>query len=626
MLRPDDRQNLLAALRPPDGYDFDCAVGTTFSLDLLALLGIPLTFTLFDPDGEDARSLDDPILLLEALREYAGRLAIFCQAGQIAVPSAHQLLYSFLEQSVHEVVPRSTRGVFHPKVWAIRFVQTAAADPVCYRLLCLSRNLTFDRSWDTMLVLDGELTDRTYAFGDNHPLGDFFAALPSLAVRAVPEKTQHMVDLIEYELRRVRFEPPPDFTELSFHPFGIKQGDRWPFNERMDRALVVSPFVVPGFLQRIGQDCGDITLISRLDTLSSLSADELSPCQSLYVLDPAAETASEEVQEEGTVKPESEFRTMLSGLHAKLYLFEQGWHAQLWTGSANATTAAFHHNVEFMVRLKGKRSRIGIDKLLAQRDDQTTLKDMLKSFVSGDETSLVDPLKELIEGQATNFQKQLASLPLTATIFDPIGDGQLYRVSLNNTDHHRSLKLPNNMELYAWPITLTDGLPAICSLSDDSLVQFSLSLEALTSFFAFEIRAPRDELVVRKRFVLNVYLENPPSGRQERIVRRLLADRQRVVRYLLMLLATEDEAGDLVKILLTRNGQENGARPEQVAFLEPLIRTLARDPEKLDRVAKLIRDLAHDPGGLELLPEGFLAIWEPIWEARQILIKEQSPE
>ncbi len=42
MLEPRDRQLLFEALRPPDGFRFDEGVGTTFSLDLLALLMAPL--------------------------------------------------------------------------------------------------------------------------------------------------------------------------------------------------------------------------------------------------------------------------------------------------------------------------------------------------------------------------------------------------------------------------------------------------------------------------------------------------------------------------------------------------------------------------------------------------------
>ena len=44
MLRPDERQHLLELLRPPAGCKLDVAVGTTFSLDLISALMLPLSF------------------------------------------------------------------------------------------------------------------------------------------------------------------------------------------------------------------------------------------------------------------------------------------------------------------------------------------------------------------------------------------------------------------------------------------------------------------------------------------------------------------------------------------------------------------------------------------------------
>jgi hypothetical protein len=43
----------------------------------------------------------------------------------------------------------------HPKLWFLRYVGNY--ESVTYRLLCLSRNMTFDRSWNTMLCLEGPL-------------------------------------------------------------------------------------------------------------------------------------------------------------------------------------------------------------------------------------------------------------------------------------------------------------------------------------------------------------------------------------------------------------------------------------------------------------------------------------
>ena len=45
MLRPDERQHLLELLRPPAGCKLDVAVGTTYSLDLISALMLPLSFS-----------------------------------------------------------------------------------------------------------------------------------------------------------------------------------------------------------------------------------------------------------------------------------------------------------------------------------------------------------------------------------------------------------------------------------------------------------------------------------------------------------------------------------------------------------------------------------------------------
>ena len=244
MLDPRDRGLLLEMLRPPSGYRLDFAVATTFSLDLLALLTAPLAFTFFDWEDDEGRPVVDPLALLEAIRRNANRLALFCQAGRISVPKQRdQPLFSYLENCVHEVAGERPTAVFHPKVWVLRY--TAEAGPVRYRVLCLSRNLTFDRSWDTALVLDGELVDRKNAFSRNHPLADFVAALPTLATRPPATATIEQIDQIQNELRRVQFEPPPGYEDIAFWPLGIPGHTRWPIKGRVDRMLVLSPFVAP---------------------------------------------------------------------------------------------------------------------------------------------------------------------------------------------------------------------------------------------------------------------------------------------------------------------------------------------------------------------------------------------
>ena len=51
---------LLEALRPPPGYTLNHALGTSFSLDLMALVAAPLAFTAYAWEDEDGLWTDFP--------------------------------------------------------------------------------------------------------------------------------------------------------------------------------------------------------------------------------------------------------------------------------------------------------------------------------------------------------------------------------------------------------------------------------------------------------------------------------------------------------------------------------------------------------------------------------------
>src|SRR4051795_9479339 len=131
MLQPDARHLLTDALRPPTGWRLDAAVATTYTLDLTSLLLAPLSMAAYD-HAEEGIEGAAPHELLEAIRRYAERTTVFCQAGGIHVPSTYRKLTVFAEDSVVEVAPPPGR-VFHPKVWLLRF--TNPAGEYTHRLL-----------------------------------------------------------------------------------------------------------------------------------------------------------------------------------------------------------------------------------------------------------------------------------------------------------------------------------------------------------------------------------------------------------------------------------------------------------------------------------------------------------
>jgi hypothetical protein len=376
-----------------------------------------LAFTIFDWEDENGSPTADPLALFESLRRYADRISIFCQAGHIAVPVTRRLLLGYLEGSVVQVSPSEEDRVFHPKVWALRFLSDDA--PVLYRLLVLSRNLTFDRSWDTVLVLEGELSGRKNAFRMNHPLGNFFAALPDLAVHDFPERVGASVDLIQHELRRVWFEPPDGFASLAFWPLGLSHSRQWPFHDAR-RMLVISPFVKERLLARLPGTEGGV-LVSRPEALGELEPESIERFEQTYVLRQEAEseeepTEEQPVEEELTDEDEEGAQEdlleggegeILTGLHAKLFVADDGWNARIWTGSANATNAAFSGNVEFLVELEGRKSFCGIDKVLSKPGDATGFADMLQKYEPASEESKTDPTKERLAARAEEVRRAL---------------------------------------------------------------------------------------------------------------------------------------------------------------------------------------------------------------------------
>lgn len=171
-------------LMPEPGYALDFAVGLTYSLDLEALLGIPVSLGLLEEADSDA--MKSPFYLLEAIRKSNDNIAIFCNAGGIALPQKIQSVYSLLENSVFEVKLKNKQN-FHPKLWFIKYKNEDGRAYI--KLLVLSRNLTFDNSIDLCVCLQGEImrTKRKR----NQPLADMLEFVAGYADKKKDIKSSH---------------------------------------------------------------------------------------------------------------------------------------------------------------------------------------------------------------------------------------------------------------------------------------------------------------------------------------------------------------------------------------------------------------------------------------------------
>ena len=243
----EDRLDYGQILAPPVGYELDFAVGTTYSLDLDALVGASLALGL--SMDTDSVLKENSVCLLEALRSTGDKVALFCEGGQIHLPGNVNALYILLEKMVFPVRTGKRRGIaaypsFHPKCWLIRYVNRKHEKQ--YRFIVLSRNLTFDRSWDVSCYLDGFVEETETQ--KNEPLCDFLRYL----VDQVPRdgngrtKARALRELVR-ELPRVSFKTDQKvFFDYEFIPNGIRkagggfyQFDQTPlFRDKIGRAHV----------------------------------------------------------------------------------------------------------------------------------------------------------------------------------------------------------------------------------------------------------------------------------------------------------------------------------------------------------------------------------------------------
>lgn len=622
MLEPHNRTLLHETLKPPTGFELDYALGATYSLDLTALLAVPLAFTRHQKQDADTSELD-PIATLDALRRNADNITMFCQAGRIHPPSQQNKLFHLLENVVVETTAPSEHGAMHPKTWVLRY--TDPDSRVHYRFLCLSRNLTYARSWDTVLRLDGEFRpDRQLAYGRNHPLGDFIDAFSDMTVRELDATRQAQIDKIQEELRYVDFSPPEPFEDLVFHPFGIDDRKQWPFPDRKTNIIVVSPFLSDSFLKRLSPETRHATLISRWEELDTLRESTLDPWDEVFTLDTAAELNPDsdpvEMQGDGTETNDIDREDALQTLHAKLFIVDDGWDARVYTGSANATRAAFGENVEFLVELQGKKSTCGTEVFLGDEDDDVPLRDLLMPY-HREGPPETDPVAKRLDNALRDVRNSITSMGLTAWLEEDPSDDS-YRLRLQGEDDLHPV--PHEASVHIWPITIEERAAEPFSIDDAEIAAFDISYDAITSFIAVRTTVEIDGESSSEIFVLNVPLNNAPTNREQHLLRSIISDRQRFLRFLALLLA-EADAGFGRQVSQTDWGEWNSTRNPvdrtRFPLLEQLLRVLYEEPEQLAHIQELITDLGEEDDVDQVLPDGFERIFDPIWD---VLMEEED--
>ena len=360
---------------------------------------------------------------------------------------------------------------------------------------------------------------------------------------------------------------------------------------------VISPFITDGALSWLSDRTAKlVAVVSRPDELEKLSSETLQLTGKWFTLDEAAETEDgEEPEKLDTV-----------GLHAKAYVTEKGWWTTLYTGSANATSAALLHrsNTEILVEMSGKTSQVGgIDTLLGENG----LNNILNEYVQPDEVPDIDEEVFTAQQALENARRSLTKAGLKLRCE---ADGETWKLSLIATE---PLSLSGISSFKAWPITVSEDLGSdvfgLTHFGDAEIGNFAT--ESVTGLIAFEFVSDIKKLSLR--MVLNLPVEGLPENRDNAIFRLVLKNREGFLRYILLILG--EYTGEVLNkggLFLFGNGTSPWAEgfTGEVPILEELARAFSRDPDKLKDIAEVVERLLRDDAHNQIIPEQFTKMWK----------------
>lgn len=605
-LTPETRVMLTDALRPPAGHRVDVAVGTTYSLNLTALLLAPLSFALFDQGNADNIGSVDPIRLLEAVRRHGDHTTVFCQAGGIHVPGNYRSILTFIEDSVTEVMPPHEGAIFHPKIWALRFVDSDGQ--YLHRVVVLSRNLTLDKSWDTALVLDEDEAGTI----DAAPAAGFVAQLPDLAVRPLSRRRSEEIADLAHSLAGVRLTAPTPFTSGELIPIGVTADRIWPFPDHAQRLLAISPFLSKAALESIGRITTNRTLLSRAETLELIGAQGLEGW-SVNVLQRLAEIDPEQDLPDVSRIVHDGFLESHDGLHAKTFVIDEaGGESSVVTGSANLTSPTWGNNVEFDALLRGPTASCGVETVLNGSAEAPGLVRIMEDYSVTSVAGADDP-SIATSYELEHFHQQLAARGPTLHVADADDDDRA-TITL-------SIDIPTDAPgiTRVWPVSLppdTQAKPLAHTLD------WTIAPINVTPFMAVETTLGEGAARATRSCVIKSSLVGATEGRRQDAVFSILRSKDDVLRYLAFLLG--DPSYDALFAQLAgvdQQGFHGTDRPAltsaDVALFEPLVRATGRDEDALARVASLVEDLRSLPHGDELVPDGFDELWDVVWRVHR---------
>lgn len=332
---------LLEALSPPPSYRTVAALGTTYSVDLVAAAA---ALGAIDGQEPDVASLGR-VGVVRAIHRVGGKVRIAHHPGKVcAVEVGRSSTLPLLDRVVIPAVdlPGGKEAIFHPKVWLVR-QRSETEDRFRHVLAVASRNLTVTNSWELSLCL---ISDGSGVKARTRELPGVSTFVTDVC-RAMREEefAQNFP-----ELDQLRWQLPECVEALRFeHRTGASGRETlWDdLHEEASQVMLISPFLSPETVAATAARwprAQQRLLVSGPSALNQVAAhtEGNRGLKSFTICALAAESGEPgatptPVKDEEHPEGADEER----GLHAKLIATVGRDQTRLLLGSSNLTTAAW---------------------------------------------------------------------------------------------------------------------------------------------------------------------------------------------------------------------------------------------------------------------------------------------
>ncbi len=605
MLNPNnDRLDYGQILAPPAGFYLDFAVGTTYSLDLDALVGASLAMGL--SEETDSELMNNPVCLLEALRSTGDKVALFSEGGQIHMPNRVTSLYILLEKMVFSVKTPKHRGLsafpsFHPKFWLIRYKNHQGE--LLYRVVVLSRNLTFDRSWDVTYYMDGKLSQE--ASEKNQPVSDFlYYLIGYLPSNENGKAKSKLIRSLIKDLPYVSFEPAEkEFYDFEFIPVGVKKAgggyhqiaEKPLFTQTFHEIMIITPFltgsVIRNFNDRNALSPIENTrylLITRESSLGYLRPEDVNRFQ-IYIM-------RDTVVDGETAISDNTSDIQKQDIHAKVYMMRKYSETDLYLGSLNASHNAVHGNVEFMLKLRSKNRYLNIDKLTA-------------ALFGNEKDGSDNPFQEVTLQNAIIDEDDAKKKELDG-IIKAINRSSPKATVMQQAENEFSVSVHfGAVDTKGCKITVRPLLSRKTSVFGPDVIFEGLQMIQLSEFYSITVAT--DEQATDR--VLIIPTDGLPADREKAVVTSVVSDRDCFYRYIAFLLGDDSILGALEGNAVDGDGILSRSRQNDriPSLYEKMLQTAAAAPERFKGIEYLMKTISEDG----IIPDDFKRLYETFKKA-----------